>query len=132
MQDFARSGAAVLFVAAMACATVACDPHRPDYAAEVRRMTGGDPKTGRDKIRQYGCNGCHTIPGIVGANTWVGPPLTHWARRAYIAGELPNTPENLSKWIQHPPQFEPKTAMPEMGVNEQDSRDMAAYLYMLR
>ena len=34
--------------------------------------------------------------------------------------------------IQHPPQIEPKTAMPEMGVSEQDSRDIAAYLYMLR
>jgi hypothetical protein len=27
---------------------------------------------------------------------------------------------------------EPHTAMPEMGVTEQDSRDIAAYLYTLR
>ena len=87
------AGAAVL--AAFLCA--ACDPHTPNYLAEVRRMTGGDPIAGRDKIRHYGCHGCHTIPGIAGADAMVGPPLTHWARRVYIAGELPNTPENLAR-----------------------------------
>jgi cytochrome c1 len=35
------------------------------------------------------------------------------------------------QWIQHPHQVEPHTAMPEMGVTEQDSRDIAAYLYTL-
>jgi cytochrome c len=119
-------GLAVTFVAS------ACDPHRPDYTAEAKGMTGGDPNAGREKIRNYGCHACHTIPGITGADALVGPPLIHWSRRVYIAGELPNTPQNLEKWIQHPPQIEPKTAMPDMGVTEQDSRDIAAYLYTLR
>ena len=113
-------------------ATLACDPARPDYADEVRRMTHGDPDAGKLKIRNYGCQACHTIPGVTGADAVVGPPLTHWAKRVYIAGEVPNTPENLQHWIQHPTQVEPKTAMPEMGVTEQDSRDIAAYLYMIR
>ena len=62
----------------------------------------------------------------------VGPPLMHWSQRTYIAGELPNTPGNLTFWLQHPTRVEPKTAMPEMGVTEQDSKDIAAYLYALR
>jgi cytochrome c len=132
MREIVRNVSAVLLLAAIACATIGCDPHRPNYAAEVRRMTGGDPRAGREKIRRYGCQGCHTIPGISGADALVGPPLTHWSRRVYIGGELPNTPENLSKWLQHPPQIEPKTAMPDMGVTEQDSRDIGAYLYLLR
>jgi cytochrome c len=111
--------------------TLACDPARPHRMAEVRNMTGGDPHLGEEKIRHYGCNSCHTIPGITGPEAVVGPPLMHWSRRVYIAGELPNTPENLRKWIQHPPQIEPKTAMPDMGVTEQDSRDISAYLYTL-
>jgi cytochrome c len=127
-----RFVAAALLVVAIAASVIGCDPHRPNYAAEVRRMTGGDPDAGRAKILRYGCTGCHTIPGIRGANALVGPPLTHWSRRVYIAGELPNTPENLSRWLQHPPQIEPKTAMPDMGVTEQDSRDIEAYLYSLR
>ncbi len=110
---------------------VACDPARPNRKLEIQRMTGGDPTRGREKIRNYGCHSCHTIPGIEGANALVGPPLIHWSKRVYIAGELPNTPENLRKWIQHAPQIEPKTAMPDMGVTEQDSRDISAYLYSL-
>lgn len=122
-----------LFVIALLLGAVtACDPHRPNYAAQAKGITGGDPNAGREKIRNYGCHTCHTIPGITGADALVGPPLIHWSRRVYIAGELPNTPENLEKWIQHPPQIEPKTAMPDMGVTEQDSRDIAAYLYTLR
>jgi cytochrome c1 len=32
-------------------------------------------------------------------------------------------------WIEHPHQIEPKTVMPEMGLSDQESRDIAAYLY---
>ena len=95
-------------------------------------LTHGNPEAGRDRIQHYGCRACHTIPGIPGAEALVGPPLIHWSKRVYIAGELPNTPENLMKWLQHPPQIEPKTAMPDMGITEQDSRDIAAYLYSLQ
>jgi cytochrome c len=94
-------------------------------------LTHGNPETGRDRILHYGCQACHTIPGVPGASALVGPPLIHWSKRVYIAGELPNTPENLMKWLQHPPQVEPKTAMPDMGVTQTDSRDIAAYLYSL-
>ena len=72
---------------------------------------------------------CHTIDGVPGAHGLVGPPLDGIALREFIAGELPNTPQNLMRWIQHPRQVEPHTVMPEMGVTEQDSRDIAAYLY---
>jgi cytochrome c1 len=62
----------------------------------------------------------------------IGPPLDGVGQRYYIAGELANTPDNLILWIQHPRQVEPHTVMPEMGVSEQDSRDIAAYLYTLK
>ena len=126
------SWAAALPLGLLLLCTAGCDPARPNYIAEVKRTTGGNPRAGVDKIRKYGCYACHTIPGIAGADALVGPPLIHWSRRSYIAGELPNTPENLAKWIQHPTQFEPETAMPEMGVSEEDSRDIVAYLYSLR
>ena len=125
---------ALILIAATSLALLvgACDPATPNYLSEVKHNTGGDPQAGKRKIRNYGCHSCHTIPGVTGADALVGPPLIHWSRRVYIAGELPNTPENLMRWIQHPPQIEPKTAMPDMGVPEQDSRDIAAYLYTLR
>jgi cytochrome c2 len=93
---------------------------------------GGDARLGRVEIRKYGCNTCHEVSGVPGARGLIGPRLDGIGQRYYIAGELPNTPANLMLWIQHPKEIEPHTAMPEMGVSEQDSRDIVAYLYTLR
>jgi cytochrome c len=95
-------------------------------------MTGGDPHTGRSKISYYGCGGCHTIPGITNANALVGPPLSQVGSRMYIAGVLRNTPDNMIKWIKNPPANDPKTAMPNLHINETDARDIASYLYTLQ
>jgi len=102
------------------------------HEADARALTGGDPHRGREMIRQYGCDSCHTIPGVPTADATVGPPLTSIARRHYLAGHLVNTPENMMRWIQNPHAFDEKTAMPEMGVTPADSRDITAYLYTLR
>jgi cytochrome c2 len=110
-----------------------CDRVPKKDLQEAADLTnGGNARVGRIKIRQYGCNACHEIAGVPGAHGLVGPPLTGVRERYYIAGELANSPDNLMRWIQHPHQVEPHTAMPEMGVSEQDSRDIAAYLYTLR
>ena len=74
----------------------------------------------------------HKIPGVRGAEGMVGPPLTMFAHRAYIAGRLSNQPENLVRWIQNPQDVDPETAMPDLGVIPGVARDMAAYLYTLR
>ncbi|HEY1464819.1 MAG TPA: hypothetical protein VGF44_15490 [Terriglobales bacterium] len=111
----------------------ACRSTSHDLALESRLWTGGgDAHAGRVEIRKYGCETCHTIPGVPGAHGLVGPPLTGIGNRSYIAGELPNTPANLMHWIQHPHSVEVHTLMPEMGVTENDSRDITAYLYTLR
>lgn len=59
----------------------------------------------------------------------VGPPLTRFASRSYIAGNMQNTGANLTKFIQDPREVHNDTAMPEMNVTESDARDIAAYLY---
>ena len=110
-----------------------CHKEREARYAEAAQMTGGgNPQAGITAIQKYGCSGCHTITGVQGAHGMVGPPLDHFAYRVYIAGRLPNTPENLMHWIQKPQEVWPGNAMPDMGVPEQDSRDIAAYLYTLR
>ena len=98
----------------------------------LEAVPGGDVAQGRLLIRQYGCGSCHVIPGIPGANGTVGAPLTEFARRKYIAGALINTPDNLVTWIVNPQAIEPGTAMPYMGVREDEARDIAAYLATLR
>jgi cytochrome c len=115
----------------LALAGSGCGRNQRRVYQAAARMTGGDPHAGREKMRNYGCISCHTIPGVAGATALVGPPLTNIASRMIIAGELPNTPQNMTRWIQHPRSVLPHTVMPEMGVSDQDSRDIAAYLYTL-
>ena len=116
--------------AAIALLISGCDNLSDRRVKEAAALTnGGNARVGRVEIRKYGCNGCHEISGVPGARGLIGPPLDNIGQRYYIAGELANTPDNLMSWIQHPHQIEPHTLMPEMGVSEQDSRDIAAYLY---
>jgi mono/diheme cytochrome c family protein len=96
------------------------------------RAKPGNAERGRHVLQQYACVACHEIPGAVGASVPVGPPLDHMARRAFIAGVIQNTPQNMIAWLQAPKQFVPDGAMPNLGVTEQDATDMAAYLLSLQ
>ncbi len=109
----------------------ACDNQTGTQSSTPIPVPGGDPERGRQALADYGCNTCHTIPGVVDADATVGPPLVDWADRRYIAGNLINEPENLIFWIRFPQEVEPGTAMPDMGVEEPVARDMSAYLYTL-
>lgn len=93
---------------------------------------GGEAKRAPRLIVAFGCSACHTVPGVTGANGNVGPPLTRFGDRTYIAGMLRNTPSNLVRWIRDPQGVVPGNAMPNMGVSEAEARDIAAYLYTLR
>lgn len=96
-----------------------------------RELSLGDAQAGRDALQQYLCVTCHAIPGVVGANFHVGPPLQGIAGQQYIAGILPNTPENMVRWLLDPHAFDPTSAMPGLGLSVRDARDIAAYLYTL-
>ena len=122
-----RAGArlAALFLLLGAAGCDRADNHLPMIA-------GGDADRGRTVIRKYGCNTCHTIPGIQGAEALVGPPLTGIAQRMYIGGVTTNTPDHMIAWIQNPKQFDSKTAMPNVGVTHRDAVDIASYLYTLK
>jgi cytochrome c len=100
--------------------------------ADAAALTGGDPEAGREKARELGCGSCHTIPGVTGARSLVGPPLVGIAERMYIAGVLTNTPDHLVRWIMDPQAADSSTAMPNVGASERDARDIAAYLYAVR
>lgn len=91
-----------------------------------------DVNRGRMALHQYACATCHEIPGIVGANVPVGPPLARIATRGIIAGMLPNTPENMIRWLRAPQAVNPRTAMPDLGIPEHDARNIAAYLATLK
>jgi mono/diheme cytochrome c family protein len=102
-------------------------PTIPDHL----RIAGAEPERGRALILSYGCGTCHRIDGIRGARGTVGPPLDDFAQRSIVAGILPNTPRVLVAWLMDPPSIEPRTAMPAVGLDESQARDIAAYLYTL-
>lgn len=110
----------------------ACEVPNAEARREAAALTGGDPSYGPALMRQYGCQSCHLIPGVSGGDARVGPPLAGIASRAYIAGVLPNTPENMVHWIQYPKAVDSLTAMPNTGVTDSDARHIVAYLYTLR
>jgi cytochrome c1 len=95
---------------------------------------GTDVERGREVIEHAGCANCHAIPGVRSAAgaARVGPPLTDFGRRVYVAGLLPNTPEALARWIFDPQSVNPGTAMPRVGLTEAQARAAAAYLSSLR
>ena len=92
----------------------------------------GDAERGRLLLRQYGCGTCHRISGVADAHGEVGPPLDGVAKRVYLGGVLPNSPENMVRWIRAPQDFDPRTVMPNLQVSERFAQDMTAYLYQLR
>lgn len=103
-----------------------------DAQPQLRHMVAmGDAERGRAAIERYACVACHAIPGVGGPDGVVGPPLTAFGERTYIAGSLPNAPGNLVAWLRDPPAILPETGMPDLGVGEAEARDMAAYLYTL-
>lgn len=92
----------------------------------------GDAENGRLLLRQFGCGACHRIPGVAAAVGNTGPPLDDIGRRVYLGGVLPNSPDNMVRWIRDPQQFDPLTAMPNLQVGEAHARDMVAYLQGLQ
>ena len=111
-------------VVAAALASACSDPPSP--------VVRGDAENGRLLLRQFGCGTCHRIPGVADAERNVGPPLAAIAQRVYLAGLLPNTPDNMVRWIRSPQSIDPRTAMPDLQVTEAHARDMTAYLYTLK
>ena len=122
---------ATLAAAAVAAAVLGCGRPEPE-AARFSRLENGDAERGRVLVARYQCGGCHTIPGVPGAGGRTGPPLEGIGARSFLAGEVPNVPSALARWIREPRALVPDTTMPDMGASVVDARDMAAYLLTLR
>ncbi|RIJ05199.1 cytochrome c [Achromobacter sp. K91] len=127
---FPACPASALLGAAALLLLGACGDDRPPLApaGQPEQLEGADPARGRLLISRHGCLACHTVPGMPGPATRVGPPLDDVPRRAYLGGILPNTPDNLARWLLDPPAINPLTAMPATGLTPAQARDIAAFL----
>ena len=85
------------------------------------------PQSSPALIMNYGCNGCHSIPGIAAPQGNISPSLIAVSERTYITGILLNTPENLTRWIRFPQRVSPGVAMSSLGVTEKDAHDYRSW-----
>jgi cytochrome c len=100
--------------------------------ALAESITAGNAARGRQAFHRLGCGSCHEIDGDRTTQGHAGPRLEEFALQSYLPGGLANEPAALVRWIRDPRDVAPGTAMPDLGVAEQDARDLAAYLYTLR
>ena len=122
--------AALLAVGAGTAAYISATA-RSSRVERAEELTGGNATKGLESLDRYGCGSCHNAEGLPRRADGIAPPLEGLSSRGYIAGVMENNPENLVRWIINPPAIDPQTAMPVVGVTEQDARDIAAYLYSL-
>lgn len=121
-----------VIICCVAVALIAASCAKKDARQIAAEKTGGgDADAGKVAMVHYSCNACHSIPGVESSRATGGPSLAHWNTRQFIAKRWPNTPENLMKWIEDPRSLVDTTYMPNMGVQQKDARDIAAYLYTL-
>lgn len=90
-----------------------------------------DAERGRQAIERVGCASCHSFEGIDWPKGKAGPALAGFAHRALIAGQVPNQPEMLARFVRNAPAVLPGTTMRAMPLSEQESRDVALYLYRI-
>ncbi|MEX1256463.1 MAG: cytochrome c oxidase subunit II [Gemmatimonadota bacterium] len=141
------AGLAVTQVAPQAPAPPPAQPPLPVAAQEDPLVAAGRTAF----LTQSTCVACHAINGTT-AQGRVGPNLTLFGARGSIgAGRLPNTPENLARWIRDPQSVKPGAEMPgtqammqiprgrdqmyswpATGLSEEQVTAVAAFLSSLR
>jgi cytochrome c oxidase subunit 2 len=78
------------------------------------------------------CVNCHSIAGLMTRGR-AAPDLTHVGSRTTLAsGTLPNTPENLAKWLKNPQSVKKGVRMPDTGLNTDQIKYLTAYLEGLK
>lgn len=87
---------------------------------------------GRATAVGKGCMACHLAPDVRFPRGLTGPPLSGMGERVVIAGVLPNTPENMARWLKDPQAVKRGDAMPAVGLTDSQARDVTAWLESLR
>jgi cytochrome c oxidase subunit 2 len=103
------------------------------WAANQQKDAVEDPAVaeGRTVFETNACINCHAVKGTV-ANGRFGPDLTHLMSRDTIgAGTMPNTKDNLEKWIKNPDAYKPGCKMPAMKLSDPNIDKIASYLVTL-
>jgi cytochrome c oxidase subunit II len=78
------------------------------------------------------CVNCHRVRGTPARGTYA-PDLTHlMSRRTLASGMVPNSTEELRRWIDDPQQIKPGCLMPAFGLSVTERDRIVGYLMTLR
>jgi cytochrome c oxidase subunit 2 len=98
-------------------------------ATSPQAAQGNQYAAGEKLFTAKGCIACHVLYAVNAPKGMVGPNLANVGARSYIAaGTLKNTDDNLAHWIRDPQGIKKGVLMPNLGVNEADSKALAAFL----
>lgn len=123
--------------ALMAFQVVAEDPD--DFDAWVAKMKEppSEPNTELaaegEAIFNDSCISCHAVDATETEQELAGPNLANFGDRNKLASAiLPNTKEDLKRWIQAPEEIKPGNLMPNLGIDDQQAEALAEYLHSLK
>lgn len=97
-------------------------------------LTPGSEQASRGQVvfNRESCSGCHAVRGTPATAT-IGPDLSNFGEREAIGSlTVPNTPENLSRWITEPEKVKPGNLMPPTALSPDDLAAVVAYLEGLK
>ena len=95
---------------------------------------GAATADGQKLFMAKGCAGCHSLVAVNAPKGMLGPNLANIGARTWIAaGTLPNTDENLARWISRPQEVKHGSLMKlprELAADEVQA--LVAYLRLHR
>ena len=117
----------------------ACEP-MPDCIEVTVDLSRGNAENGMELFEDKGCVACHQVeedgpggtigPLLAGIGDPAGRPML--AAGDDEAAGIPNTPENIWRWVQFPQKIKPGTEMAPQPLTEQEAADLVAYLQTLK
>jgi cytochrome c oxidase subunit 2 len=103
-----------------------------DQQQPAAEPTSAAARRGQDVFFAADCATCHAVAGT-SADGSSAPDLTHLASRDRIgAGAVPNTPDELARWITDPESIKAGSDMPATPLGADELQDLLAYLGSLQ
>jgi cytochrome c oxidase subunit 2 len=102
-----------------------------------KQASGQKPPSPDDRMARaffsQSCVNCHRVHGTPARGDYA-PDLTHLMSRQTIAsGMVPNTPENLRRWVEDPDTIKPGCLMPAFRrLSDHERENIVEYLLTLR
>lgn len=89
-------------------------------------------QSGRNTFLSTSCVNCHAVGGTRADGSF-GPDLSHLMSRETLgSGAVPNTPENLKRWMRDPQTVKDGCLMPDMQLTDPELDQIVAYLSTLK